>query len=202
MLSAHREIARAVARARAIVVGGSAGAVEVLGEIVPSLPAGMRAPVIIVLHVPPSGPSLLVELFEPRSAVPVREPLDKQAIGPGIWFAAPGYHLLIERRKTFALSIDAPVHHSRPSVDVLFESAAEAYGEHLAAVVLTGASVDGASGARAVRDAGGTVVVQDPRTAAFSSMPHAAIAASRPQLVASPEGIARLLRAAAQVADS
>jgi two-component system chemotaxis response regulator CheB len=201
MLSADPEIVKVVARARAIVVGGSAGAVEALGAIAPPLPAGMRAPLIVVIHLPPTGPSLLVELFAPRCALAVREPLDKQAVLPGLWFAAPGYHLLLERRETFALSIDAPVHYSRPSVDVLFESAAEVYGEDLVAVVLTGASADGAAGARAVRDAGGAVLVQDPRTAPFQAMPEAAIAACRPQKVASAREIGRILRDAALAAD-
>lgn len=122
--------------------------------------------------------------------------MDKQPLTPGIWFAPPGYHLLIERELRFSLSIDAPVRWSRPSIDVLFESASDAYGAALHAVVLTGANDDGARGAAAVRRAGGLVLVQDPFTAEAQQMPLAALAAATPQFVGTPAQIARLLTVA------
>jgi two-component system chemotaxis response regulator CheB len=168
----------------AVAIGGSAGSVEVLLKLLPALPGNLRAAVIVVVHVPPSRPSMLPHLFETRCAVRVREPIDKEPIAGGtIWIAPPDYHLLVERDRTFALSIDEPVHFSRPSIDVLFESAADVYGPSLACFVLTGASEDGARGARAVRDAGGFVIVQAPETAEAPMLPRASIARAEPQRV-------------------
>ena len=168
----------------AIVIGASAGAIEALGVLLPALPATLSAPVIVVVHLPSNHPSLLTELFRPRCALRVREAEDKQAVEPGtVWFAPPGYHLLVERDRSFALSVDEPVHFSRPSIDVLFESAVDAYRARLLGLVLTGASQDGASGAARIRDAGGWVGVQEPATALASTMPEVAIARARPQCV-------------------
>ena len=178
----------------AIVVGGSAGAIEVLGTILPELPRDARVPVVVVVHLPPRRASLLVEIFGPRCAVPVREPEDKQPLAPGIWFAPPDYHLLIERERTFALSIDEPVRFSRPSIDVLFESASDAFGPALCAVVLTGANDDGAAGVARVKRAGGLVLVQDPASADSPEMPRAAIRNAPHDLIADPIGLARVLR--------
>jgi two-component system chemotaxis response regulator CheB len=189
-------------RIDAVVVGASAGAIEALGEVLTPLPASTPWPVLVVVHLPANQPSLLPALFGRRCALPVREPLDKDAVTTGIWFAPPDYHLLIESGGTIALSVDEPVNHSRPSVDVLFESAAQVYGEGLVAVVLTGASSDGAKGAKAIRDAGGYVIVQDPATAEASTMPSEAIKRSAPQWVASLEAIGSALRDAALEARS
>ena len=168
----------------AIVIGASAGAIEALGVLLPALPATLPAPVIVVVHLPANHQSLLTELFKPRCALRVREAEDKQTVEPGtVWFAPPGYHLLIERDRSFALSVDEPVHFSRPSIDVLFESAVDAYQARLLALVLTGANQDGASGAAMIREAGGLVGVQDPSTAIASTMPALAIARARPQCV-------------------
>lgn len=170
----------------AIVMGGSAGAIEVLTVLLSGLPAAFGLPVIVVVHVPARRSSLLPELFAKKCALAVHEPQDKQPVTAGIWFAPPDYHLLVESGRTFALSIDAPVKYSRPSIDVLFESAATVYAPRLLGVVLTGANDDGASGARTIRDSGGIVAVQDPLTADSKTMPMEAIAACAPQLVASP----------------
>ncbi len=116
-------------RIEAVVIGTSAGGVEALSALLPALPAGVCAPVFVVLHLPRERPSLLVDIFGPKCAVPVREAVDKDPIEPGtVYFAPPDYHLLIDDGPTIALSDDEPVHHSRPSVDVLFESAADAFG--------------------------------------------------------------------------
>ncbi|MET0287467.1 MAG: chemotaxis protein CheB [Polyangiales bacterium] len=176
--------APAKTRVDAVVLGASAGAVDALGVILPTLPATLAVPVIIVVHIPASRPSLLVELFAAKCALPVREAEDKLAIAPGtVWFAPPGYHLLVERERTFALSLDELVNHSRPSIDVLFESAAEAYGERLLAMVLTGANHDGAHGAAQVQAAGGLIAVQDPKTANVSAMPELAIGRTKPDII-------------------
>ena len=178
----------------AVVLGGSAGAVEALAELLPSVHEGTKLSVVVVVHLPPGRPNLLPAIFRNKLAVPVKEASDKEPVGEGtVWFAPPDYHLLVERDRHFSLSIDAPVNFSRPSIDVLFESAADAYGARLLAVVLTGANDDCAAGARAVRDAGGVVVVQDPSVAEASRMPQAAIARADPQAVASLRDIAALI---------
>jgi two-component system, chemotaxis family, protein-glutamate methylesterase/glutaminase len=162
---------------RMIVIGGSAGAIEALLELLPTLPAGSAAPVVCVLHLPQDRASGLPELFGSRCARPAREAIDKDRAEPGaIYFAPAGYHLLLETEGTFALSIDEPVNYARPSIDVLFESAARAYGAGLLAILLCGANDDGALGLCAVRTAGGSAWVQDPDSCASDAMPRAAIA--------------------------
>lgn len=160
----------------AVVIGASAGAVQALSEILPRLPADFALPILIVVHVP-AAPSGLTTLFAAKCAVPVLEPDDKERIAPGtVYFAPPGYHLLVESDGSIALSTDDPVLFSRPSIDVLFESAADHFGADLVAIVLTGANEDGARGAAAVEAAGGSVIVEDPATAFVSTMPAAALA--------------------------
>jgi two-component system, chemotaxis family, protein-glutamate methylesterase/glutaminase len=180
---------------RAIVIGASVGAIETLSVLLPVLARDLRVPAVVVVHLPPRRASLLPQLFRGLCQAPVQEPMDKQPVAAGtIWIAPPDYHLLIEPEHTFALSVDPPVHFSRPAIDVLFASAAAAYGSSLAAVILSGASEDGAAGAGAVRAAGGYVLVQDPQHAAASTMPRAAIAAAQPQFVGSVEQIAAILQ--------
>ncbi len=161
----------------AVVLGGSAGALDGLMRILPGLPAGFRAPVLVVVHLPSDRPSGLIDLFRPRCAVTVGEAVDKQALEPGaVLFAPPDCHLLIERGATVALSVDEPVHYSRPGIDPLFESAAWALGARVLGVVLSGASRDGADGLAAITSAGGLAWVQAPETAQVSLMPEAALA--------------------------
>jgi two-component system chemotaxis response regulator CheB len=160
----------------AIVIGTSAGGIEALSVILPSLPAGLRAAVFIVLHLPRERPSLLVDIFAPRCALPVREAEDKEPVEPGtVYFAPPDYHLLLDEGPRMALSADEPVNYSRPSIDVLFESAADIYGDRLLGIILTGANQDGASGLEAVRRAGGMTIVQEPSTAQASLMAESAL---------------------------
>ena len=177
----------------AVVIGASAGALSALSILLPAFTGRPRLPVVIVVHLSARQPSLLVEVFGRKSAWPVREPNHGQPVEPGIWFCPSGYHLLIETDRTFAFSIGEPVNFSRPSIDLLFQSAADAYGAALVGVVLTGASADGAHGAKTIVDAGGLVVVQDPNTAESSLMPAEAIARSRPQLIAPLDEIATFL---------
>jgi two-component system chemotaxis response regulator CheB len=158
----------------AVVIGGSAGAVSALGEILPGLPSDYP-PVLVVLHVLASSPSRLVDVYRPRCAMRVREAEAFEPIERGsVYFAPADYHLLVEPDGRCALSVGPPVLFSRPAIDVLFESAALAYGAALAGVVLTGASADGAHGLSAIDSAGGLTFVQEPSTAAASMMPRAA----------------------------
>jgi two-component system chemotaxis response regulator CheB len=160
----------------ALVIGGSAGAIRALLYLLPTLSAVTTVPIIIVVHLAPRRPSLLPELFSERCALPVREPCDKEPVVRGIWFAPSDYHLLIERDRTFSLSLDEPHLHSRPSIDTLFESAADCYGPGLVGAILTGASRDGARGARTICHAGGLCFALNPdATSDISTMPRAAI---------------------------
>jgi two-component system, chemotaxis family, protein-glutamate methylesterase/glutaminase len=185
------------ARIDSVVIGASAGAIDALSELLPLLPQSTPWPVVVVVHLPASSPSLLAPIFSRKCALPAREPQDKEPVTPGIWFAPPDYHLLIEAERSFALSIDPLVNHSRPSIDVLFESAADVYREALVAIVLTGANDDGAAGAKVIRDLGGFVIVQEPTTAEAPWMPRAAFERAEPQWVASAPEIGRALRDAA-----
>jgi two-component system chemotaxis response regulator CheB len=178
----------------AVVIGTSAGGVEALSVLLPALPATLRVPVLVVLHLPRERPSLLVEIFTPRCARPVREAEDKEPVEPGtVYFAAPDYHLLLEEGPRLALSIDEPVHFSRPSIDVLFESAADVYGRRLLGIILTGGSEDGARGLEAVHRAGGVTVVQEPESAQVPLMTESALKRSPVDLVLPLEQIAALL---------
>jgi len=163
----------------AIVIGASAGALEALSVILPTLPAAFDLPILVVVHVPPDKKSILAELFDAKCKVKVREAEDKEPIAGGtVYFATADYHLLVEADKTLSLSNDDPVLYSRPSIDVLFETAADAYGPGLIAIVLTGANHDGADGLAAVVRAGGAAIVQTPEGAYAAAMPQAAIAAA------------------------
>jgi two-component system, chemotaxis family, protein-glutamate methylesterase/glutaminase len=179
----------------AVVIGASAGALDVLSNLLPGLPADYRLPILIVVHLPPDKTSLLAQLLRARCAIRVREAEDKEPIEPGVaYFAPPDYHLLVEQDKRLSLSDDEPVLFSRPSIDVLFESAADAYGDGLIGVVLTGANSDGANGLKAVVEAGGVAVVQSPKGAYAVAMPEAAIAACPDARVLPVNEIAAYLR--------
>jgi two-component system, chemotaxis family, protein-glutamate methylesterase/glutaminase len=179
----------------AVVIGASAGALEALSVILPALPAGFRLPLIVVVHVPPDKRSMLAELFQAKCRIRVREAEDKEPINPGtVYFAPSDYHLLVETEKSLSLSSDEPVLFSRPSIDVLFESAADAYGSALIAIILTGANHDGAKGMKAVFEAGGVALVQNPDGAFASAMPEAAIEMCPGARVMSLDAIAAYLQ--------
>lgn len=180
---------------KAVAIGASAGAVEALSAILPRLPRPFPIPVMVVVHIPPDKKSALTELFQAKCAVEVREAEDKEPAAPGtIYFAPPDYHLSVERGGTFALSNEEPQLYSRPSIDVLFESAADAYGSGLVAIVLTGANHDGARGLKAVAQAGGLALVQDPGEAFSPAMPQAALAACPGAQILSLDEIASFLQ--------
>lgn len=161
---------------KAVAIGASAGAVQALLAILPDLPPDYGLPVFVVVHVPPDRDNLLVPLLQARCRIEVKEAEDKEPARPGVvYFAPPDYHLLVERDGVLSLSSEEPVNYSRPSIDVLFESAADAYGAGLTGVVLTGANHDGARGLLAVLNAGGGGLVEDPAGAYASAMPVAAL---------------------------
>lgn len=181
----------------AVVIGASAGAIEALSALLPTLPPDYPLPVLIVVHIPRDRGSALAELYRPRCRVEVKEAEDKEPIRPGVvYFAPPDYHLLVEPDRRLSLSSDEPVLFSRPSIDVLFESAADVYGEALLGVVLTGANSDGAHGLRQICEAGGHALVQDPAAAQAALMPQAALAACPAARVLNLEQLSEALRTA------
>lgn len=178
---------------QAVVIGASAGAVQALGRILPQLPADYPLPVLVVVHVP-ADPSGLVRLFGTKCAIRVAEPEDKEPIAPGaVYFAPPGYHMLVEDDGSISLSVDEPVLYSRPSIDILFQTAADQYGAGLLGVVLTGANEDGAAGAAAIAASGGRVIVEQPEFAYAATMPAAALARCPAAQALSLDGIADYL---------
>jgi two-component system chemotaxis response regulator CheB len=161
---------------QAVVIGASAGAVEALSQILPALPADYPLPILVVVHVPADRRNMLAPLFQAKCRLAVREAEDKEpALGGTVYFAPPDYHLLVETEGTLSLSTDDLVLYSRPAIDVLFESAADAYGAALVGIILTGANEDGAQGLKAICDAGGTALVEDPSAAYVNTMPMAAL---------------------------
>ena len=163
-------------RCELIVMGCSLGGMYALEKIFCVLPAGFATPIAIAQHRHKKSNEGLPEFFRRSCKIRIMDADDKQWIKPNTVYLAPAdYHLLVEKGE-FSLSVDEVVHHSRPSVDVLFESAADAYGSALIGVILTGANDDGASGVRRIKSRGGLVVAQDPKTAEAPSMPEAAIA--------------------------
>ena len=161
---------------RIVVVGASWGGLYALMELLGALPNDFACPIIVVQHrAPDADDSRLAGVLARYSSLPVEDAEDKQPIEPSRVYLAPAdYHLLVERGH-FALSTEDRVHWSRPSVDVLFESAADAYGSDVVAVLLTGLGRDGAAGLMRVRAAGGVTVVQEPASAMQGAMPQAGI---------------------------
>jgi len=177
-----------------VALGASAGGIDVLNGLLAALPGDFAAAVMIVVHLPPDPSSYLVQSFSHRSSLPVLEPDAGERILAGrVYVAPPGYHMLVEDDRTVALSTEAAVRFSRPSIDVMFESAAWRYRERLLAILLSGANEDGVRGLETVRDAGGAAWAQAPETAASPEMPRAAIERGAVDEILSPSTMARRL---------
>lgn len=160
------------------VLGTSLGGLRALEIILAALPENLSLAIAIAQHRHRFSEGELVAHLRQQTVLPITEATDKQAITAGQIYLAPAdYHLLVEKAGYFALSTDAPVCYARPAIDVLFESAADAYSNQVVGIVLTGASQDGARGLARIAAAGGLVIVQDPSTAESITMPNAAIAA-------------------------
>lgn len=157
---------------RAVVLGVSAGGMEALTHLVRLFESPMTWSLIIVQHQHPHQDDFLVHHLNENCRLPVKEIQDKEDIKEGmVYLAPPDYHVLIEKDKIFSLSMDMKVNFSRPSIDVLFESAADAYGAELVGIILTGANGDGAIGLRRIKECRGLTIVQDPATAEYPTMP-------------------------------
>lgn len=175
-------------------MGASAGGWAAFSRMLAALPADYPLPMAIVLHVHPGQGEDFPLHLAPGCKIAVRSAQEKDAFLPGVvHFAPPDYHLLIEWNKTLSLSADPKVCHSRPSIDVLFESAASVYGPGLLGVLLTGASSDGTEGIKRINELGGLTVVQDPDTAEHPAMPRSAITHASPRRVLGLEAITQLL---------
>ncbi len=181
-------------RYAAVVIGVSSGGVEALKVLLPALPASFRLPIAIVHHRDPHSDGFLAAFLNRMSGIAVSEAEDKEPFCAGhAYLAPPGYHLLIESDRCLSLSVDQRVNHSCPSIDVLFESAADVFAESLIGIVLTGANADGARGLKAIKTRGGLAVVQDPQTASATTMPRAALEATAVDYVVDLGRIAPLL---------
>lgn len=168
---------------KAIVIGTSYGGLEALKVILPQLGEGFPLPVIIVLHIGDHNNDIFIDYMNSACALEVKEAESNEPIRPGvIYFAPPNYHLLVENDFTFSLSTDERINFSRPSIDVLFESAAWAYSATLIGIILTGANSDGAIGLRTIKNLGGLTLVQNPCTSLSPAMPRAALKACNPAL--------------------
>jgi len=187
--------AAAARRIEAVVIGASAGGFEAMLAVLKGLPSTYPMPLVAVLHLPDHHDSRLAELFDYRLELRVREARDKETIEPGVLYFAPSsYHLLVETDHSFSLSCEDRVNYARPSIDVLFETAADAWGKSLAGILLTGANYDGAAGLAGMRVAGALTIVQDPATAEVPTMPEAALRAMTPDLILPLAEIHSLLR--------
>ena len=185
---------RVKSKYRAIVVGASAGGIQALKKILPELPANFPLPIIIVQHQHPSSDNYYVNYLAEKCRMKVKEADEKECIAAGtIYFAPPNYHLLIEADETFALSTSERVCYSRPSIDVLFETAADVYEAALIGIILTGANSDGANGMKRIKENGGLAIAQDPQNAESPAMPFAAISACRIDHVLALEKIPKFL---------
>lgn len=179
----------------AVVIGVSAGGMKALRALLPKLPQEPPYAVMIVQHVREGSENFLVDHLDRISPIRVMEAEEKEFIKPGTAYVAPpGYHLLVEEDRTFSLSVDPPESFARPSIDILFESAADVFEERLAGIILTGANSDGAKGLAYIKACGGITVVQDPDTAESPVMPMAAIQATKTDRILTLSEIATFLR--------
>lgn len=185
-----------------VVMGVSAGGLMALSTLLPAITPDYRNTLVIVQHLQDSRQSALASILGPKCRIPLKEAdMGEQLRSGTIYLAPPGYHLLIEASRTFSFSEDKPVNFARPSIDVLFESAADVFEDRLAGVILTGANSDGAAGLAAVKRAGGITIVQDPDTAESPTMPRAAMRATQVDHLLNLTEIASLLCALSHVHD-
>lgn len=185
---------RIISGCKLLIIGGSAGSLEVLMKILPGLSAIPSFAIVLVLHRKSTEDATLEELIAIKTNIPVKEVEDKTPILPGYLYVAPSdYHLLFEKNDVLSLDISEKVNYSRPSIDVSFESAAEVYGESLVGLLLSGANSDGTEGLLAIKNAGGTTVVQNPESAQMPTMPQNAITYTAPDYILDVEHILKFI---------
>ena len=178
-----------------IMIGGSAGSLEIILKIISDLPANNTYACLIIIHRKPSSESILQDLFSGKTLLPVKEVEDKEVIVPGtIYLAPPDYHLLFENKTTFSLDASEKIHFSRPSIDVSFESASQVFSESAVGVLLSGANADGAKGLEKIEAAGGSIIIQDPKTADVGYMPDQGIKHTQKPIILAGNEIASYLQ--------
>ncbi|HLN54734.1 MAG TPA: chemotaxis protein CheB [Bacteroidales bacterium] len=182
-------------RINAVAIGTSAGGIEALGRLLPHIPKGCGKVFLVVQHITPDSDSTFVRLIRDKCNIRVREACNTDEIIPGtIYFAPPDYHLLVEKNFTLSLGVDEKINFSRPSIDVLFETAAETFRQDLTGILLTGVNRDGSAGLKRIQQLGGKTIVQSPEDADFSEMPLSAIKLFKPDQVLTLGEIADYLR--------
>lgn len=178
------EESKIISGCKVVIIGGSAGSLNALMQILPDLKQLNGFAIVIVLHRKSTDDQTLEELIALKATVPVKLVEDKVPVEPGFIYIAPSnYHLLFERNHTLSLDISEKINYSRPSIDVSFESAAEIYGDALVGILLSGSNTDGTVGLKAIKAAKGTIIVQNPTVAEMPFMPHNAILNTDPDLV-------------------
>ncbi len=178
----------------AVVIGSSAGGLNALKTIFKCLDRSFRIPFIIVQHISPDSENYLIQILNDLNRLTVKEADEKETPCRGMaYLAPPNYHLLVEPDRSFTLTVDERVNYARPSIDVLFETAAEAYRDALIGIVLTGANNDGSRGLKKIKEFGGVTIVQDPDNAEVDSMPRAAIRTAQVDHILTLEEIAAFL---------
>lgn len=184
-----------VNRPKLMVIGGSAGCLDIVLQLVAALPAQAPVCCVIVIHRKNDAESILADLLAAKTTLPVKEVEDKDSLQPGaIYIAPPDYHLLLEDEHNFSLDTSEKVHFCRPSIDVTFQSAAGVFGPRLIGILLSGANADGAEGLQAVKEASGLTIVQDPASADMAYMPQQAIRLFKPDWVAAPDEMAAYIK--------
>ncbi len=174
----------------AVVIGASSGGLHALKKLLPALPKDFPCPILIVQHISPQSENYLTVILDKISEITVKEADEKEVIRPGIAYVAPpDYHMLVEADRTLSLSVEDKVNYSRPSIDVLFQTAADAYKEHLVGILLTGANADGSEGMAYIKKRGGFSIVQDPAEAESPFMPKSALQHHTPDRVLTLDGI-------------
>ncbi|WP_108650320.1 chemotaxis protein CheB [Dongshaea marina] len=188
---------------RAVVMGASMGGMEALISVLGALPEDFSLPVLVVQHLHASDRGRFARHLDQKVQLRVKSAVDKEQIYPARVYLAPAnYHLLVERDETLAMSLDLPVNWSRPSIDVMFESAARVWCHQLIGLILSGTQRDGAFGLSCVAERGGLTLVQDPQTAHSDEMPRAALDAARVDHVLPLSEIGGFLRVAAAQSES
>jgi len=179
---------------KAVAIGVSTGGVSALKFLLGALPSDFSVPILVATHITPDSDNGLALLLDSYSAIRVKEADEQETLSSGAVYLAPAnYHLLVERGGTLALSVDPPVNFARPSVDVLFESAADVYGSALIGIIMTGAGCDGSRGLLQIKNRGGLTIIQEPADAAMDSMPQSALQLQKPDYVVPLKDIPNIL---------
>lgn len=183
-----------ISNTKVVIIGGSAGSIHALVQILPQLPIIKSFAIVIVLHRKSTDVQTLEELIKFKAITKLKPVEDKVPFLPGFIYVAPSnYHLLFEKNNVISLDYSEKINYSRPSIDVSFESAAEIYTKHAIAILLSGSNSDGTNGLKAIRAAGGTAIVQDPKSAEMPFMPQHAIDNVNPDLVLNIQEIATFI---------